>query len=53
MSILGARATARCVGQIKYVQRVGDQVARTRNIEWSFALERRSDRWQIAQVNAN
>ncbi len=50
--IAGVRARARCVGEIRYVRRVGDQVPRVRRMSWSFALERVSDRWQIAQVTA-
>ncbi|HLG57911.1 MAG TPA: hypothetical protein VI485_21375 [Vicinamibacterales bacterium] len=52
VNILGARATARCTGAIRYVRRVGDQDPRVRQLSWSFALERISDRWQIASVTA-
>jgi hypothetical protein len=52
VAIFGARATARCTGAIRYVQRVGDQDSRVRQLSWSFALERVSDRWQIASVTA-
>jgi hypothetical protein len=53
LDIAGARANARCVGEIRYVRRVGDQAPRVRKMSWSFALERVSDRWQIAQVTAD
>lgn len=52
-NITGPRARAHCVGEIRYVGRVGDQVPRVRRLAWSFALERVSDSWQIAQVSAN
>ena len=52
VNILGERATARCTGAIRYVRRVGDQDPRVRQLSWSFALERVSDRWQIASVTA-
>jgi hypothetical protein len=52
VNIFGARATARCTGAIRYVRRVGDQDLRVRQLSWSFALERVSDRWQIASVTA-
>jgi hypothetical protein len=51
--IAGAQAQAHCVGQLRYVRRVGDQSPRVRRMSWSFALERVADRWQIAEVNAN
>jgi hypothetical protein len=53
LDIAGARANARCVGEIRYVRRVGDQAPRVRRMSWSFAFERVSDRWQIAQVTAD
>jgi hypothetical protein len=53
LDIAGAKANARCVGEIRYVRRVGDQAPRVRKMSWSFALERVSDRWQIAQVTAD
>jgi hypothetical protein len=53
LDIAGAQAKARCVGEIRYVRRVGDPAPRVRRLSWSFALERVSDRWQIAQVTAN
>jgi len=53
VDIAGERARARCVGEIRYVRRVGDQTPRVRRLSWSFALERVSDRWQIAQVTAD
>ena len=53
LDITGVKASAQCTGEIRYVRRVGDQAPRTRRMSWSFALERVSDRWQIAQVNAN
>jgi hypothetical protein len=53
LDIAGAKAQARCVGEIRYVRRVGDQAERVRRMSWSFAFERVSDRWQIAQVTAD
>jgi hypothetical protein len=53
LDIAGQKANARCTGEIRYVRRVGDQVTRVRRISWSFALERVSDRWLIAQVTAD
>lgn len=53
LDIAGVKANAKCTGEIRYVRRVGDQNPRVRRLEWSFALERVSDRWQIAQVSAN
>jgi hypothetical protein len=53
LDIAGAKANARCVGEIRYVRRVGDQAPRVRKMSWSFALEHVSDRWQIAQVTAD
>jgi hypothetical protein len=53
LDIAGMKAEARCVGEIRYVRRVGDQAPRVRRMSWSFALERVSDRWQIAQVTAD
>jgi hypothetical protein len=53
LNIAGAEAKARCIGEIRYVRRVGDQAPRVRKMSWSFALERVSDRWQIAQVTAD
>jgi hypothetical protein len=52
LDIGGANANARCVGEIRYVGRVGDQSPQVRRLSWSFELERVSDRWQIAQVAA-
>ena len=53
LAIVGAKADAKCTGEIRYVQRVGDQAPRVRRLSWLFALERVSDRWQIAQVTAD
>jgi hypothetical protein len=54
LTVLGAKATAKCVGNIRYVRRVGDQLERVRRLSWTFALERVSaDRWQIAQVQTD
>jgi hypothetical protein len=53
LDIAGAQAKAQCVGAIRYVRRLGDQTPRERRLSWSFALERVSDRWQIAHVNAD
>jgi hypothetical protein len=53
LDITGGKANAKCTGEIRYVRRVGDQVPRTRKLSWLFALERVSDRWQIAQVTAD
>jgi hypothetical protein len=52
LAIIGAKANAKCTGEIRYVRRVGDQTPRTRRLSWVFAFERVSDRWQIAQVIA-
>ena len=53
LAITGTKANATCTGEIRYVRRVGDQVPRVRHVSWLFALERVSDRWQIAQVTAD
>ena len=53
LDITGATAKARCVGEIRYVRRVGDQTPRVRRMSWSFTLERVSYRWQIARVSAD
>jgi hypothetical protein len=53
LDIAVTKAQARCVGEIRYVRRVGDQEPRVRRMSWSFAFERVSDRWQIAQVTAD
>ena len=53
LDIAGVKANAKCTGEIRYVQRVGDQTPRVRRLSWLFALERVSDRWQIAQVTAD
>lgn len=53
LDIVGSQAKAHCVGEIRYVRRVGDQALRARRMSWSFAFERVSDRWQIAQVTAD
>ena len=53
LAITGVKANAQCTGAIRYVRRVGDQEPRVRRMSWSFAFERVSDRWQIAQVTAD
>ena len=53
LDIAGAKANAKCTGEIRYVQRVGDHTPRVRRLSWLFAFERVSDRWQIAQVTAD
>jgi hypothetical protein len=53
LDIAGGKASAQCTGAIRYVRRVGDQAPRMRRMSWSFAFERVSDRWQIAQVTAD
>jgi hypothetical protein len=53
LDIAGRKANARCTGEIRYVRRVGDQNPQVRRLSWSFAFERVSDRWQIAQVTAD
>jgi hypothetical protein len=53
LAITGVKASAQCTGAIRYVRRVGDQQLRVRRMSWSFAFERVSDRWQIAQVTAD
>jgi len=53
LAITGVKARAQCTGEIRYVRRVGDQEPRVRRMSWSFAFERVSDRWQIAQVTAD
>ena len=53
LAIFGVKASAQCTGEIRYVRRVGDQEPRVRRMSWSFAFERVSDRWQIAQVTAD
>ena len=53
LDIAGVKANAKCTGEIRYVRRIGDQNPRVRRLSWSFAFERVSDRWQIAQVTAD
>jgi hypothetical protein len=45
-------ATAVCPGWVTFVRRVGSARPEVRRVSWTFALERASDRWQIAKVVA-
>lgn len=45
-------ASALCIGEIYYVRRHGDQTPRTQSTSWRFEFVRRSDRWEIANVDA-
>ena len=52
LTLDGSRASARCVGQIRYVRRLGDQSPKTQNLGWSFEFVQKAERWQITNVDA-
>ena len=48
ITIAGERATAQCAGGIEFIPRVGDPRPQSRNIDWTFDLNRSSGEWRIS-----
>lgn len=46
------QASALCIGEMEYVPRTGDQSPRTQSLTWAFEFARRSDRWEISNIDA-
>ena len=47
-----ARAQAACKGRATYVPRIGDQSPRFMTREWTFELQKASERWTIASARS-
>ena len=52
LNVSGARATARCNGQLRYVRRFGDAKPQQRRMSWNIQFERSGERWFIAGLTA-
>ena len=52
ITVAGERATAQCAGGIEYIPRVGDPSPQSRNIDWTFDLNRSSGEWRISGLAA-
>ncbi len=50
ITISGERATAQCAGVIEFIPRVGDPSPQSRNIDWTFDLNRSSGQWGISAL---
>jgi hypothetical protein len=47
-----AKATARCLGELRYVRRVGGPTMQRRSVAWTFDLVQANRRWTIERVQA-
>lgn len=52
LKVTGARAQAACKGRATYVPRIGDQSPRFMTREWTFELQKASERWTIASARS-
>lgn len=53
IDVLAPLAVARCTGTLRFVPRVGSQMARARRMRWTIELTERNDRWLIERVRAS